>query len=352
MDFIDKINDIATRASKQIDYIGTEEATKNAFVMPFISALGYDIFNPIEVVPEFTADTGTKKGEKVDYALKKDNQVIMLIECKWCGCNLDKIHPSQLYRYFSVSEARFSILTNGLQYQFFSDIAEPNKMDEKPFFMFDILNFEDRHIEELKKFTKPSFDLDNILNTASQLKYVNSIKKLFSEQVDSPTDDFVRFFVSKVYGGLKTQTVIDQFAKVVKDALNQFIRERINDRLKSALDGSVDIAMPAEEFCDEQDKKNDIVTTQEETEGYNIVKAIVREVIDPGRVTMRDTKSYCGILLDNNNRKPICRLHFNYSQKYLGIITGKDEERIPINDLNEIFKHADNLKATVNSYAT
>jgi len=352
MDFIDKINDIATRASKQIDYISTEEATKNAFVMPFISALGYDIFNPIEVVPEFTADTGTKKGEKVDYAIKKDDRIIILIECKWCGCNLDKVHASQLYRYFSVSESRFSILTNGLQYQFFSDIEEPNKMDNKPFFTFDILNFEERHIEELKKFTKPSFDLDNILNTASQLKYVNSIKKLFSEQVDSPSDEFVRFFVSKVYTGLKTQAVIEQFAKVVRDALNQFIRERINDRLKSALDGTPEISSDPQADCSvEQDKKNDIVTTEEETEGFNIVKALVREVVDPGRVTMRDTKSYCGILLDNNNRKPICRLHFNYSQKYLGLITGKDEERIPINDLNEIFKHADKLKATVSLYS-
>ncbi|MCI5139368.1 MAG: hypothetical protein D3922_13380 [Candidatus Electrothrix sp. AR1] len=85
MDLIDKIKELAVRIPKQIEHIQTEEATKNAFIMPFISALGYDIFNPMEVIPEFTADIGTKKGEKVDYAIKKDDDIIILIECKWCG---------------------------------------------------------------------------------------------------------------------------------------------------------------------------------------------------------------------------------------------------------------------------
>lgn len=96
--------------------------------MPFISALGYDVFNPTEVIPEFTADIGIKKGEKVDYAVKKDDQVILLFECKWCGADLSKDHASQLHRYFSVTEARFSILTNGIEYRFYSDIDEPNKI--------------------------------------------------------------------------------------------------------------------------------------------------------------------------------------------------------------------------------
>lgn len=353
MDFIEKIQDIANRVPKQIDHIETEEATKNAFVMPFLGCLGYDIFNPIEVVPEFTADVGTKRGEKVDYAVKKDGKIIIIIECKWCGSDLDKANISQLYRYFSVTEARFAIMTNGIVYKFYSDIDESNKMDSKPFFTFDLLHFDDHQVSELKKFTKPSFDLDNILATASQLKYTNNLKKLFAEEIADPSDEFIRYFTSNVYAGVKTQAVIDQFRPIVRDALNQLIREKVNDRLQSALNDypsendKADI-VPEDEVPAEE--KKGITTTQEETEGLNIVKAIVCEIVDPKRVFMRDTKSYCGVLLDDNNRKPICRLRFNYSQKYIGLFSNKTEERVPINDLNEIFQHSSRLKDAVKEY--
>ena len=181
MDLIDKIKDIAARIPKQIEFIKTEEATKNAFIMPFISALGYDVFNTLEVIPEFTADIGTKKGEKVDYAIKKDDDIIILIECKWSGADLQKEHASQLYRYFSATESRFAILTNGVDYLFYSDIDEPNKMDSKPFFIFNILDFQDHQITELKKFTKAAFSLDDILTTASTLKYTGAIKKVLDD---------------------------------------------------------------------------------------------------------------------------------------------------------------------------
>ena len=355
MDFVDKIKEIGNRIPKQIDLIKTEEATKNAFVMPFINALGYDIFNPIEVVPEFTADVGTKKGEKVDYAIKKDNEVIMLIECKQCGNELDQETASQLYRYFSVTETRFGIITNGIVYKFFSDIEESNKMDTKPFFEFNVLNFEDHHLEELKKFAKSSFHLENILTTASALKYTGAIKRIFGKEIINPSDEFIKFFVSQVYSGLKTQAVISQFSKIVKDAISQFIREKINDRLKSALDdvGADDVSDVSEEASVPEDSDNEdgIVTTKEEIEGYNIVKAIVRDTVDVNRIFMRDTKSYCGILLDDNNRKPICRLRFNSAtKKYIGIIKQKNETKNLISDVNDIFNYSDEIKESVLEY--
>lgn len=354
MDFIEKIQDIANRIPRQLDAVQTEEATKTAFIMPFIQCLGYDPFNPLEIVPEFTADVGTKKGEKVDYAIKKDDNIIMLIECKWCGSVIDKEQISQLFRYFSVTEARFAILTNGIVYQFYSDIDESNKMDNRPFFTFDFLNFDDHQVAELKKFTKSSFDLDNILETASHLKYTNSIKKLFAEEMADPSEELTRYFTAHVYSGNKTQAVINQFKPVVKDALGQFIREKVNERLQTALNSFPD--EPADNEGDSQlvDKSTDsdsgIVTTEEEIDGFNIVKAIVCQVVDPKRVFIRDTKGYCGVILDNTNRKPICRLHFNSSQKYLGIIRNKKEEKVPIDELDEIFKFSDRLKSTVNEY--
>lgn len=355
MDLIDRMKDIAARIPKQMEYTQTEEATKNAFIMPFISALGYDVFNPLEVIPEFTSDVGTKKGEKVDYAIKKDEQIIILVECKWSGADLDKVHASQLYRYFSVTSARFAILTNGIEYQFYSDIDEPNKMDSKPFFVFNMLHFEDHQINELKKFTKSAFSLEDILTTASTLKYAGAIKKILEEELKSPSEEFVRFFASQVYDGRLTQQVIEQFTKIVKDARTQFINERINERLKTALsanqgEGSGEERLEEEENGEDTSARDGIETTQEELDGFNVVKAILREVVDVARVTMRDTKSYCGILLDDNNRKPICRLRFNHAQKYLGLFTNKVEEKVELDCVDDIFKHSERLKAVIGEY--
>jgi len=353
MDLIDKIREISTRIKNTREHISTEEATKNAVIMPFISALGYDVFNPIEVIPEFTADVGQKKGEKVDYAIKKDDKIILLIECKSITTNLKHEHINQLHRYFHATEARFGILTNGIEYIFYSDIKERNKMDSKPFFTFNVENFEAHHIEELKKFTKTTFSLDDILNTASTLKYSRAIKKILEEELDNPSEAFIKFFASQVYSGPLTKKVIGQFSGIVKDAREQFINDKINQRLKLASDFKSEAKQPTnseESIPKEEQPDNGIVTTQEEIDGHQIIKAICSEVVDPDRIIMKDTKSYCGILLDNNNRRPICRLHFNANQKYLGIINNKEEERIPIDSLSQIYQHAEKLKATALSY--
>ena len=352
MDLIDRIKDLASRIPNQIEHIQTEEATKNAFIMPFISALGYDVFNPTEVIPEFTSDIGTKKGEKVDYAIKKDDDIIILIECKWSGADLHQDQASQLYRYFSTTEARFAILTNGITYEFYSDIDEPNKMDSRPFFTFNILGFQDHQINELKKFTKSAFSLDDILTTASTPKYTGAIKKILEKELSNPSEPFVRFFASKIFDGRLTKPVIEQFTRIVKEARKQFINEKINERLKSALSAndSPKEEVSPEEIDESSEDSNGIITTEEEIESYNIIKAILRETTDVKRVAMRDTKSYCGILLDDNNRKPICRFHFNYSQKYLGILSQKKEERVSIECVDDIFKYAEQIKTTVAEY--
>jgi hypothetical protein len=352
MDLIDKIKDLASRIPKQIDYIQTEEATKQAFIMPFISDLGYDVSNPTEVIPEFTADIGRKKGEKVDYAIKKDNDIIILIECKWSGAGLHQDHALQLYRYFSATEARFAILTNGIIYEFYSDIDEPNKMDSKPFFTFNVLEFQDHQVNELKKFTKSAFSLNDILTTASTLKYTGAIKQILEEELANPSEPFVRFFASKICDGSLTKSVIEQFTKIVQEARKQFVNEKINERLTSALSAN---EVPKEVYPEMEDEPlendNGVVTTEEEIEGYNIIKAILRQTVDVKRVTMRDTQSYCGILLDDNNRKPICRLHFNYSQKYIGIMTQKEEKKFEIESVDDIFEYAEQIKSTATEYA-
>ena len=357
MDLIDRIIDISKRTATLGPTLQTEEATKNALIMPFIQALGYDVFNPTEVVPEYTTDHGVKKGEKVDYAVKKDDEIILMFECKKFGATLSPGHASQLYRYFSVSAARFGVLTNGLVYMFFTDLEKPNQMDEKPFFTLDLSKFEKHEIEELKKFTKTSFNLEDILTTASDLKYTNEVKKILNNELEEPSDDFVRFFASRIYSGRLTQQAMEQFRDIVKKARKQFINEKINERLESALSHPENTSTPSnvslQVNTEQQDKPvddNGIETTEEEIEAYNIVKAILRAQVEVGRIALRDTKSYCGVLLDDNNRKPLCRFHFNTKQKYIGLLTDKVEERVAIESIDDIFEHSDKLLKTLAEY--
>src|SRR5215217_8875501 len=177
MDFKDSILHFASRVDKLCPQIKTEEATKNALIMPFIQLLGYDVFNPFEVSPEFIADIGIKKGEKVDYAILNNNKPILLIECKHYTEDLNP-HNSQLFRYFHTTDSKFGLLTNGVCFKFYTDLVTPNKMDEKPFFEFNITEIKDNEIAELKKFHKSYFDVENITNTASELKYLNEMKAL------------------------------------------------------------------------------------------------------------------------------------------------------------------------------
>lgn len=365
MDLIDKLRELSARIPKQLDHIQTEEATKNALVMPFISALGYNVFDPTEVTPELNADVGIKKGEKVDYAILRDGKPTILFECKHHAADLGKIHASQLYRYFSVTTARFGVLTNGIAYWFYTDLEAPNKMDAKPFFEFNMLDIRESAVEELKKFSRSSFDLDNILTTASQLKYTREIKRIIMEQVIEPSEDFVKFVAGQVYNGRFTQPVKDQFTQLTRQAFKQIMNEQINERLKSALSSEATPIQPQEPATSSTDtaateSSEGPITTQEELEGYYIVRSILREMIDVKRVTMRDVQSYCGLVLDDTNRKQICRLYFNRAQKYIGLFTFSEEgekatpkeEKVAIKDIDEIYRYGDRLKATVTRYET
>ncbi len=356
MEFYERLNALASKIKQQSKSIATEEATKTAFVMPFIqTVLGYDVFDPTEVVPEFICDIGTKKGEKIDYAILKSGQIQILVECKKIGESLSINHASQLFRYFHVTTARISILTNGQIYRFFTDLDAPNKMDEKPFLELDLLNIDEHLVPELAKLTKSSFDVESIISAAGELKYIGQLKRELAAQLAGPTDEFLRFFVARVYDGVITAKVREQFAPLLDKAITQFTSDLVNDRLKSAITGvvpQVALPTPIEVINEEEDdplQEGDIarvVTTEEELEGFFIVKSIIRQIVDPTRVVHRDTQSYFGILLDDNNRKPVCRLHFNRAQKYVGILDqGKKETRYPITKLDDIYSLAEALIA-------
>lgn len=362
MEFDERIAALATKVRNQRDAIQTEEAAKNAFVMPFISSiLGYDVFDPLEVVPEFTADVGIKRGEKVDYAIVRDGEVQILIECKQPRDSLRIEHASQLYRYFSVTNARIAVLTNGQVYHFYTDLDAPNKMDAKPFLVLDLYDIDDALLPELRKLTKEVFDLDSIISAAEELKYVGQIKRAMAAQFKEPEDDWVRFFTTRVYDGTFTQKVREQFRALVTKAATQFVRDQVNERLKSALYAATpgqDVEATAEILESEAvalsdlDRDTEVETTLEELTGYQIVKAIACSEVKPQRIVCRDAKSYFAILLDDNNRRPIARLHFNgKARKYLGIFDeNKAETRHLIESLDDIYLHAEAIRASVRTY--
>lgn len=351
MDFKDAIKQISDRIVKLKDNLQTEEATKNALVMPFLNALGYDVFNPLEVLPEMTCDIGTKKGEKIDYAILKDGKPVILIECKHWEQDLN-LHDNQLLRYFNVSPAKFGVLTNGIVYRFYTDLESPNKMDSRPFLEVNLLDIKDYQIEELKKFQKSAFNVDTILSSASELKYTGEIKAIIAREFSNPSPEFAKFFGRQVYDGVYTAKVSDQFVGLVKRSISSYISEMISDRLKAAIKSNdeqtqKEVAAPEEP----QTEDDGIETTQEELEGFYIVRAILCDTVDITRVAYRDAKNYFSVFFDDNNRKPICRLRFNTAQKYIETI-GVDKEgtKHPIDGLPDIYKYSDDLKAIVKYY--
>jgi hypothetical protein len=238
VEIADKVQEIAAKVRTQKENIATEEGTKNAFVMPFISSvLGFDVFSPSEVIPEFIADVGIKKGEKIDYALVCNGDVQILIEVKKVSEPLNVHYASQLFRYFAVTKARVAILTNGEKYEFYTDLDAPNVMDQKPFLVLDLTAVDETLLPEVAKLTKETFDLDSVMSAAGELKYVGQMKRLLATEFKEPSSDFLRLFASQIYPGKAfTQRMREELAPLVAKAATQFLNEQVRERLKTALD--------------------------------------------------------------------------------------------------------------------
>lgn len=344
MELKSRLETLAEKFKELKSEINTEEATKTAFVLPFIGLLGYNVFDPREVIPEFTADLGIKKGEKVDYAVIHDGKPIIIIECKHWKEKLSK-HSSQLHRYFNVSKTKFGILTNGNSFLFFTDLSKPNIMDEKPFLTLSLNSLKDTTIQEVQKFHKDNFDASKITSNASSLKYIHEVKSIFEQEITETSDDFAKFFASRITSSMMTKKVVDLFKTIVPKGISQLISDKVSDRLQSAITKET-VAEPI--VIEEQSK---IITTEEEIDAFRILVAILRKSIPVERVTHRDTQSYFGVLLDDNNRKPICRLYLDGRSKYIGLFdASKKEVKHLINSIDDIYNFGNELNETVKYY--
>lgn len=336
--FGEELKKLGKRVEKIKNNINTEEATKTSLVMPFFQILGYDIFDPTEFVPEFTADVGIKKGEKVDYAIMLNSQPVILIEAKAINEQLTK-HDSQLFRYFGTTTSKFGILTNGEEYKFFTDLEEQNKMDITPFLIVNISNIKDSQIPEVAKFHKDNFDIENIVSTASELKYLNNLKIFLNDQMNTPSEEFTKYLVGEIYDGVKTKSTLDKFKPIIKKGLAQFINERVNEKLSAALNTS---AAAKEEIIEPIQSEPEIITTAEEMETFTIVKIILKDTIQIDRLYYRDNKSYFNILLDDNIRKWIVRV-FVYDNKIKMVLNDSNKTSYEISTPVDLMLHSNEI---------
>lgn len=355
MDFIDRLKALSASAHDRVPHTVTEEASKTALVLPFLQVLGYNVFDPREVVPEYVADVGTKRGEKVDYAVMQDGDPAIIIECKAVGAGLDIRKVTQLFRYFASTPARFGILTDGMDYKFFSDLEEPNRMDTKPFMEFDLSEITTEDARNLRRFTKESFSLEDSLRAAENLKYTRAIKFLLNDLMRRPDREFVRYVIDRVHGGVKTQALVEKFTGITRQALREFINDKISARLQTALEGEDEPEAapptaedPPETVEDEPKPRSEIITTAEETRGHEIVQEILSGILDPERVVLSDQMKYCNILLDGAKTKNIVRMYFNGWNKNIRVY---DEAgtlvRYPVESAEDVFRHAEPIRDRV-----
>lgn len=346
MEINEKMYALAEKVKLLVPHIKTEESTKQSLILPFFQILGFDVFNPLEFCPEFTADVGIKKGEKVDYTILIDGKPLILIEAKSCTQKLDK-HDSQLFRYFGTTVSKFAILTNGLVYKFFTDLDMPNKMDSLPFFELDMLDLTDQSIEYLENFMKTKLNVMNIVTTASELKFLNLAKNEFKALIENMPDEFVKMILSKIYEGQKNQAVLDKFKPIIRRGINQYINDKMSTKFKETLAGSETPAVVTDEPIEAESK---IFTTMEELNAFAIVKSILRQHVSAKRLVYRDTETYLGILLDDNGRKWICRIETGKKLALQLPDADKKPVRYPLETLDSLYDQSDKLIEVLNRY--
>ena len=337
----DKIKKLQSKIAIVKDRLETEESTKTALVLPFIQLLDYDIFNPTQVLPEFNCDIAKGKGEKVDYALLIKNKVEIIIECKGFGVNLAP-HRNQLSRYFVSTKAKYAILTNGILYQFYTDLDNKNLMDEIPFFQFSLENYSVSDIEILEQFMFSNFNADKIDKNASESKIITGVTGEIKTLFEKPNIETIKLFTKSSYKGRYTDSAISRLTILFKKALKQFVNDRVSNQLKSATE--------AEEVIDNNCDK--IITTEEEKQAFYIVQAIARDVIPSEDIVMRDQINLCMILYKNDQCKPIVKLYFNdVKNLQIELFDEEGSYKIELATIDEIYYYKDAIIKICKKYS-
>jgi hypothetical protein len=344
---------IGERIETAGEQIVTEEATKTSLVLPFFTALGYDVFNPGEVVPEFDAGLGEMKDKKADYALQINGKPVIIVECKALSVKLSNRHINQLFDYFIRTEVKFALLTNGDDHWFYSETNKPNVMDEEPFLKLTLSGLSGKAVEELLPLCKPTYDLKTALPRAVELRNLSYIRKAIKTELASPSDDFVRLIANEVPGKF-TAAKIESLRSQVKSALEEHLRSegkkavsQILDTQAPALAETIAVESP-DGATDSDDDGEGIETTPEEFEGFYIVKAICAEVVSPSRIHLKDRKRYCKVLLDDRVQKPICVFKFGSRRMTVDFYDqGAENQAVEISSTADLYSHRERILASL-----
>ena len=303
MGFKEDVQKLSAQIAERRDHVVNEEMGKQVLIIPFLKVLGFDVYNPLEVRPEYTSDFGKKKGEKVDYAVFKDGTPLMFIEAKALAEDLGS-HDSQLARYFNATpQIRLAILTNGVVYKFFTDLNTTNVMDVNPFLVIDMTDLSLSDIEVLDNFRRDRFETDSLVKYAEELIYTSNINAKLKDLFRNPPDDFIRYLIKDFSDTRITSNVLDRFRPIVKKSISVALLEIMSQNLfpqetpdsdpqaeqNQPLEAAPDNGSPVE-------NSKGVTTTAEELASLAIVKSLLeRNNRDISEVTAKDTTMYYGI---------------------------------------------------------
>jgi hypothetical protein len=366
--FKEDMQKLSAQITERKTHVTNEEMAKQVLIMPFIQALGFDVFNPLEVRPEYIADFGKKKGEKVDYAIFKDGIPIMFIEAKSINEDLEN-HDAQLSRYFNATpQMRIAILTNGIAYKFFTDLNSNNIMDQSPFLTLDITNLSSADIEVLTNFKKERFETESLVRYAEELIYTSNLNTKLKDLFKNPSDDFIRYLIKDFSDTRITSNVIDRFRPIVKKSISHAILEIVSQGLfpqeaaPSEEPAVVTTPSPVEDSTkgsEETPFKEDriVITTEEEQASFGLIQGILeKHGKDISALGAKDTTVYYAIFvrnifqwfvrlnLDSANKQVITRLPVEKAQflaqgfKVEPAPKGLGESRVYIDSYNDLIK--------------
>jgi len=321
MGFAEDIAKVYEQVRKRAEQVVGEESTKMALILPFLSALGYDIYDPTEVMPEYVADFAIRRSgqlEKVDYALAINDTIVMIVEAKARGQKAEA-HDGQLKKYFnSLLATKVSIVTNGIQYRFFTDLRNTNVMDDEPFFSSNVLEYDSKDIENLKFFHRDNFDVAAISSHAEEMVYLKSLTKLVGDLLRSPSEDFMRFLLGQLglegkklglegkklgLEGKINKKKLDKFEPLIKKSIQNSLVELMTRSLSQEIAQPVEADKPVEpdEIEEIEEEGSKVETTAEELEAFEKIKTIAASSKNHNlEVKYKDVAAYFGVHVGNS----------------------------------------------------
>lgn len=312
---------------------GNEEATKHSLILPFFQVMGYDVYDPQELVPEYKAGWASTK-EKVDYAIFINGNPVFFVEAKAVGEKLDN-HDAQLAKYFnSTPNMKVGVITDGLTYKFFTDLKQPNIMDAEPFFTFNVETFSNDGLEILQSFRRDSFNLESVITKAEDLVYLNGISNKLRSIFKHPSDDFIRLVAGDVFPRKMTEKAVERLRPLVKQAISSTLIEMVSQGLTQGINES-DEDNDSQEYQDPTEQADKIITTEEELAVYSeIANAIAAQVGSDNKVSYKDTINYFSIMIDNKPTRWFCRTYLNPNVRRRRLVIRLPKEQVArlIND--------------------